>query len=223
MPRKKRKDRFHRIKQLRCFDRVHDMLCYGYPAPEVAKFIKSQGEYNTANVRSLAETLKRYRRKEILPSDVLARRRPDIIIEAKKAYSDKLEELRQLELLLNGTLYRYDLQSAREMESGAYDQAVDRIGKEVRDILRTMHGIKMDLGISGQRQLGTLNLSAERIDEIKEKYGSGPAKVMADPVSRARVIAYMRAAEDAALLKAREDDRARMLEERVIDAELVSE
>ena len=64
--------------------------------------------------------------------------------------------------------------------------------------------IKMDLGISGQRHLGTLTVSAERLDEIKKKYGDKAAKAMANPVSRARVLGALKAIQRTALLEAKE-------------------
>lgn len=219
MPKKKPQDRFARLRQLRCFGRVNDMLCFGYPAPDVAKFVKSQGEYRTATMKSLAETLRRYRRTELLPADVLACRRPDILVNAKKAYTDKLGELRQLDLLFQRTLCRYDRESAKELDSGRYNPAVDKLEKSMMGILKTIHSIKMDLGIAGQRQMGTLTISPERLEEIRNKHGDGPARVMADPVSRARILAYIRAVNDAAMLKAKEDDRAKVLMDRVARAQ----
>jgi hypothetical protein len=201
-------EKFARLKQLRCFDRVMDMLSYGYPATEVAKFIRSQGEYKGAKLVSIAEALRKYRREEMLPSDVLACRRPDIIVKAKKQYSDKLQELRELDLLREHYWNRFALALARETDSGIPSQTVDRTGKALLDIVRTMHNVKMDLGISGKRQLGTLHLSPERLEEISKKYGEGPARAMADPVSRARVLAYLRKVQDAAMLRARQEEES---------------
>lgn len=198
------REKFTRLKKLRCFQRVHDMLSYGYPATHVSKFIRDQGEYLDVTERSLTEVLKRYRT-DILPHDVLTRRMPHIVVEARKQYTDKLEDIRRLDVQLEALLYRFDLAHANERDTGMCDPQVDKIHKSILDTIRTMHMIRMDLGISGQRHLGTLTVSAERLEEIRQKYGDKAAKAMADPVSRARVLSYLRAVRDAASLKEMED------------------
>lgn len=198
-------EKFTRLKNLRCFQRVHEMLSYGYPAPTVADFIFSAGEYQDVKKKSLVEILKRYRKEEVLPGDVLTTRSPHVVIEARKQYTDKLEELKRLDNQFEALLYRFDLAHARERDTGLIDPQVDKIQKSILEAVRQMHMIKMDLGISGQRNLGTLTISAERLEEIREKYGDKAAKAMADPVSRGRVLAYLRAVNDLVSIKAREE------------------
>jgi len=185
-----KREKFTKIKKLRCFEQVHEMLAYGCPAPHVAKFVREQGEYKDVTSASLINILKRYRA-EILPVDVLTTRQPHIIIEAKKAYTDKLEELRRLDVQYEALVYRFDLMHSRERASGLIDQAVDRIQRSILDVIKAMHVIKMDLGISGQRNLGTLHVSAERLEEIRAKYGDKASKAMANPVSRAKVMSAL--------------------------------
>ena len=198
--------KFSNIKALYCFERVNEMLSYGYPARTVAKYIIDQGEYTWVKFSSLVETIKQYRRSEILPSDVLRCRRPDIIISAQKTYTDKLEDLRRMDLLYEKVLSRLDREMAKEEENGTTDIVVDRTIRELLKIETAMHQTKMDLGISGQRHLGTLTVSPERLEEIKEKYGEGAAKAMADPVSRARVLAVLKAAQDRANMRVMEKE-----------------
>jgi len=199
-----KKEKYRKIKQLRCFAAVHEMLCCGYPVSHVAQYIHQQGEYKTAKLNSLTQQLQLYRR-DILPADILTTRRPHVIVSAREQYTDKLQELRRLDVQFEALLYRFDLEHARERELGVTSLSVDRIERSIYDCVRLMHQIKMDLGISGQRHLGTLTVSAERLEEIKEKYGEGAARAMADPVSRARVLAYLKKAQDAAMLKEREE------------------
>ncbi len=204
------REKFVRLKKLRCFKRVHDMLAYGYPASEVARFIQRNGEYREIKERSLAEQLKLYRQ-QILPADTLATRQPHIIIEAKKKYTDRLEDLKRMELQYEALLWRFDMLHAMERDTGVLDPMVDQVHRSILATLTQMHRTKMDLGISGQRQLGTITVSAERLEQIKEKYGDATARVMADPVSRARVIAYLRKAQDAARLQAENATREELL------------
>ncbi len=203
---KRDKSKFVRLKALRCFQTVHEMLSHGYPAPGVARFIQSNGEYRDVGERSLAEQLKLYR-SEILPVDILTTRIPHVIIEAKKQYTDKLEDLRRLDDQYEAMKYRFDAGHAKERMGGYHDPNVDRTGKSVLDLIWRMHAIRMDLGISGQRQLGSLTVSPERLEEIRQKYGEGAARAMADPVSRARVLAVLRAAQDRATMTDGETER----------------
>jgi hypothetical protein len=190
--------KFSNIKALRCFDRVHEMLSYGYPAKTVAKYIIEQGEYTWVTFNSLKEMIGQYRREEILPRDVMACRMPDIMLSAKKTYTDKLEDLRRMDLLHEKVLSRLDREMAKEDDSGVTDIVVDRMVRELLKIETAMHQAKMDLGISGQRHIGTLTVSPERLAEIRDRYGEGAASAMADPVSRARVLAVLKAAQDRA-------------------------
>lgn len=209
-----KRERFGKIKKLRCFKRVHEMLSHGYPAPGVAKFIQEQGEYDQVKEQSLIEILRKYRR-EILPADVLVSRQPHVIIDARKQYTDKLEELRRLDDVFDALKYEFDVGHAYFRETGFSSQEHRHTAKTLIELIHKMHMIKMDLGISGSRNLGTITVSPERLEEIRLKYGDKAAQAMADPVSRARVIAYLRAAQDAASLKAKEESGE------VIDVEVV--
>lgn len=198
-----KREKFSRIKELRCFDQVHEMLAHGCPAPSVANFIRDQGEYDDVTIETLINALKKYRL-EILPADVISNRFPHIIIEAKKAYTDKLEELRRLDNQYEALLYRFDLAHSRERASGFIDPQVDKIQKSIGDCIRMMHIIKMDLGISGQQHVGSMHVSPERLEEIRAKYGDMAARAMANPVSRSRVLAALDLIRKEHYLKAKE-------------------
>lgn len=199
-----KKEKFQKIKDLRCFRKVHEMLSYGYPTSTVAKFIFEQGEYDGVKERSLMEQLARYRR-EILPADILVSRQPHVIISARKQYTDKLEELRRLDDMYEALKYEFDVGHADFRMTGLVSQEHRHTAKTLMELIHKMHQIKMDLGISGSDGEGTINVSPDRLEAIRQKYGDKAAKAMADPVSRARVIAYLRAAQDAASLKAKEE------------------
>lgn len=204
------RDKFVRLKGLRCFKRAHDMLSYGYPAPTVARFIRGQGEYVDVTERSLIEQLKRYRN-QILPSDTIATRQPHIIVEARKKYTNRLEDLSRLEIQYEALLWRFDMLHAAERDTLIFDPNVDRVHKSILATLAQMHRIKMDLGISGQRQAGTITVDPARLEQIREKYGDATARVMADPVSRGRVIALLKKAKDVARLQSENATRENLL------------
>lgn len=200
--------KFARIESLKCFKEVYDRLVCGYPLSAVTRFIQNEkAECQDVPYDTLYGQLKRYR-KRILPEDILSRRQPHIFVEAHKRYADKLEELRRLDVQYEGLMYRFDLTHAEERISGVINPQVDKINKSIVDTIRSMHNIKMDLGINGQRNLGSVYISEERLAEIREKHGDKAAKAMADPVSRARVLGALDLIRKEAWLKTQEEREA---------------
>lgn len=190
-------DKHSRIKGLRCYKRVYEMMAAGYPMPGIAKFVQEQGECEDITRDSLITALKRFS-VDMVIGDKLTTRLPHVIVNAHKEFADKLDELRRLEKQYEAQLYRFDAAHAQERMNDTIDRRVDRIQDGLVRIITRMHNIKMDLGLSGSRDLGTLTVSAERIEEIKQKYGDGAARAMADPVSRGKVLAVLQAARDSA-------------------------
>jgi hypothetical protein len=64
--------------------------------------------------------------------------------------------------------------------------------KGLVELVAKMHDIKMDLGLTGSRDLGTLTVSQERLEEIRSRYGEGAARAFADPVQRAQVLGLLK-------------------------------
>lgn len=188
-----------RIENLKCYKKVYEMLAAGMPYPFIAKFIHDQGESTDIKRISLIGSLKRFADDMVLV-DKLFTRLPHVVVNANKEFADKLDELRRLEKQYEAQLYRFDAAHAEERMSGKINPRVDKIQDTLVGIITKMHSIKMDLGLSGSRDLGTLTVSAERMEEIKAKYGDGAARAMADPVSRGKVLAVLHAAREAARL-----------------------
>jgi hypothetical protein len=198
---------YERIKKLYCHREVYERLCAGYPCPEVARYIQEdEGEYLDVGRRSLAEMLREYAETEIVGVDLIAPRLPHMVVKAQKEFSDRMEDLRRLERAYEALLYRFDLSHGEERRNGKVNPDVDRQAKVLMDYISKMHDIKMDLGLTGSRDLGTLTVSAERLAEIRDKYGEGAARAFGDPVSRAKVLGLLKRVM-------RISDRGDMLEE----------
>jgi hypothetical protein len=184
---------FERIKKLRCHREVYERLCAGYPCPEVARYIQEdEGECLDMVRRSLSEILRQYAEREIVGVDLIAPRLPHLVVKAQKEFGDRMEDLRRLERAYEALLYRFDLSHGEERRNGKVNPDVDRQAKVLMDYISRMHDIKMDLGLTGSRDLGTLTVSAERLAEIRDKYGEGAARAFGDPVSRAKVLGLLR-------------------------------
>jgi hypothetical protein len=200
--------KYKKIRALNCYEQVHEMLLSGYPAPHVAQYVqKRMKEYQHVTRSSMILMLQQYRRDMITEGEMVQTTLPRIFQTAEKRFSNKMIELERLEEIFISQQYRFDILHAEERMTGAIDAQVDRIVKEMRDTLTRMHSIKMDLGLVGSRDLGTLTISAERLETIKEKYGTGAARAMADPVSRGRVLAALGAMQRAAKLRDMDGNR----------------
>jgi len=184
---------FARIKGLRCHTEVIERLVAGYPCPDVARYIQEEeGEFLDVGRKSLCEMLRRYVNEEVAEADLISPRLPHLLIKASKEFGDRMEDLRRLERTYEVALYRIDLAHGRERRTGDIDAGVDKQMKVLIDLVAQMHAIKMDLGLTGSRDLGTLTVSAERLTEIRDRYGENAAKAFADPVQRAQVLGLLK-------------------------------
>jgi len=189
---KKRENHRHkRVKNLRCLRQIDNQLAYGYPLQAVAQYVHQQGELSDLSLKAVTMALSRYREDSVKDVDIVSARFPHVVVKAKKQYTDKLEDLVRLDIQYEALLYRFDMAHARERETGVIDPQVDKMHKSILDTISRMHTIKMDLGIGGHDSVGVLNVPAERLVELQEKYGDRVARAMSNPVSRARVLHAM--------------------------------
>lgn len=186
-------DKYARIKNLKCFQEVYERICAGYPMPDIARYVQmEEGESLDIKRDSLVRELRYFAEEEIVGVDLIAPRLPHIVVKAKKEFSERLEDLRRLERAYEAILYRFDLVHGRERMTGVIEPDVDRQAKVLIDLVSKMHDIKMDLGLTGSRDLGSLTVSAERLAEVRERYGEGAARAFADPVQRAQVLGLLK-------------------------------
>ena len=190
---KERPPAFAKLKALPCHDEIRERLLAGFPPGEVARWVQEdEGAYLHVTRRSLAELLRRYVAAEISPIDLIAPYLPHTVLRAQREFDDRLRDLRRLEAAYEVALYRVDLAHGKERRTGVIDPAVDRHVRVLMDLVVRMHGLKMDLGLTGERERGVLIPSPERLAEIKEKYGEGAARAFADPVQRAQVLGLLK-------------------------------
>lgn len=199
---KGKRGRRSRLEELKCFSEVEELICSGFPATAIAKYIqKDQQECTDITYRSLEEYVRRYRNNLIDNGVMVQYLLPKAFEKVKNQFSDRLQELRRTEaryLVMERRFYDLLL---KERVDGQTIPYLDRIHKSMLDLERFMHDVKMDLGLAGSRDLGTLTVSAERAEYIKHKYGEGAAKAFRDPVSRGRVLAALGAAKRAGKLR----------------------
>jgi hypothetical protein len=190
---KRRSAAFIGIKKLRCYEEVVERLIAGFPCDDVARYIQEeQSEYLHATPRSLGEVLRRYVAKEIAPAAIVERHLPAYVVNATKEFSDRLLDLQRLEMAYQVALYRLEAAHAIERRTGKVNPKVDKHLRRVVEVVRQMHDIKMDLGLTGERDLSTPIYTEERVAEIRTRYGDGAARAFADPVQRAQVLGLLK-------------------------------
>jgi len=203
---KKVEDKFVRIKALKCYDQVEEMLYAGFPCSAIADYVQVRmREYLDVSRMALTEMLNYYRR-TMNDGRVVKGTLPRLFVRAEKNFSNKMKELERLEDQYKAIQYRFDILHGEERMHGRINPEVDKVNKSMLDIISRMHGIKMDLGLVGSRDLGTVTVSAERVELIKEKYGENAAKAFSNPVSRGRVLAALGAIRRAGQLNDRDGE-----------------
>lgn len=201
MPKKKRSEKFTKIKQLRCLDDIEFRLLCGHPTSEVARYIQQErGEYLDVTLASLGNALGRYRQ-TLVPADVILMTLPPSIMKKSEDFTDKLKILKRMERLYRIYEYRLDLAHGHERMEGVMNDNVTRMGREIRELLFRMHSVTMDLGLVGSRDLGTVAISPERLEQIRDKYGDESAEAYSDPVSRGRIFSAVKATLELAAMK----------------------
>lgn len=186
-------ERWVRFKRLPCAQEVVERLVAGFPVADIARYLQEEeGLCLDVKRASLCDMLRQYATDELVPADLIAPRLPHLVVKANKEFGERLEDLRRLERMYELGLYRIDLAHGQERRTGELNPDVDRHMKGLVDLVAKMHDIKMDLGLTGSRDLGTLTVSQERLAEIRTRYGEGAARAFADPVQRAQVLGLLK-------------------------------
>jgi len=183
--------KFKRIKSLKCFKDVEEMLYAGFPIAAIANFIQKNKEESLDITRdSLIQSLVQYHT-SLKPAGLICHTLPRTFAKAETKFANKMKELERLETQYRAAEYRFDLAHGKERMGNYCDPEVSKLQKLIIEIIAKQHAVKMDLGLIGSRDLGTITVSAERVEYIRNKYGEGAARAFDDPVSRGRVLAAL--------------------------------
>jgi hypothetical protein len=177
-----------RAENLPCWREVRERICWGMPLADLAGWVQQErGYWRTLSLGQCVYALECAR--EAVPlADRVALRLPGAVVRAEREFNDRLEDLRRLEALYQVLWYQMERGQARERERRENDPALQGLAMRIADIVGRMHGIKMDLGLTGVRELGTLTLDPARLHSIEQRYGPGAAAALADPATRERIL-----------------------------------
>lgn len=208
-----------RIRRLKCFPEVVARLKSGESTYKIAPWIQDEcGEALDISCITLRAQLATFRR-EMKSLVLLEARQPAFVQNALEKVKKGLDELDELEKI-------YEIQKQRIEDMHKLEKKLtiaNRItGHEIRiaaELLRTRHQIKMDLGLEGGRQLGTLTIAPgttgsrpELHYDTQSRYGTEVASVIDVPEKRQRVLDAVRRAMAVTEVKERNPDNVITLE-----------
>tara|TARA_B100001094_G_scaffold294543_1_gene315253 strand:- start:372 stop:1034 length:663 start_codon:yes stop_codon:yes gene_type:complete len=183
--------RFSRFTGLSCFDEFEAKISYGYTNHAIATWLQDEkGKCKDVKPRSLATMVGRYRKalppmKRGIKPDV----RGQVQEKALKEVEKSIDELKEV-----SKLYRIQMDRVSEgVEQEAEIRGlVKTLGQEINlaaSLLRQSHAIKMDLGLDGGRDLGTVTVRPEVLLSVKENHGDSVYSAISSPQSRGKVLA----------------------------------
>lgn len=209
---------FARLKSLKCFLEVRQMLLGGWPALEVARFVRDvRGEGTDVAEVTLSAEISAYRR-SLPPAELLAgvppsststgdgggggvapavlgasgtpvvTRLPLAFTHAAKRVREGLDELKELERLYGIQMERVEIDFATEKKIGKLFPSMTAEIRAAREILEKRAQLKMDLGLD-ERHLGRLEVDTNAPPVVVERYGAEVVKhAVASPESRRKLL-----------------------------------
>jgi hypothetical protein len=166
---------------------------HGYSLPDIAKWLQEErGECNDLTHDSLVTTLYRYR-EDLKPMEVAERLLPSVVRDAKVVIDKQVDELEELQKLYHLQRERIEIGVQFEKASRVLNKNMTQEIAQASSLLMRRHEIKMDLGMDGGRNLGTMTLRPELGATVSGKYDVDIVQAANDPVSRGKALAVARA------------------------------
>lgn len=179
--------RHSRFLNLECKNELDERICAGYTMPQIARWLQTEKQLCTdVGYDSLCTMLSRYRQ-EMKPAQLIAPRMPKTIEKANETVEKGLDELEELEKLYALQMERVSLGMDFEKKTKILNRFVNQEVALAAQILVRRHEIKMDLGVNGGRDIGTLTVKPEIRLAVENAHGEGVARAIADPAAAGKV------------------------------------
>jgi len=188
-----REGSFKRIKALNCIQTVQSMLKLRDTLRTIADYIqKDQKEMLDITTGSLVSILGRYRKAFMTPSDLHKEDMVDRYGSKADEFINGLIEIDELSKLYALQMKRIGVGMELEEKLHFLDKKINiEIDLALR-ILKKSHDIKMDLGVGGGRNLGTMGIRPEFSSNLETIYGSDVLDTFNNPDSRSKVFSAMK-------------------------------
>jgi hypothetical protein len=165
----------------------------GFPLTEVARWLQEdKNECADVTRESLVTILYRYR-EDMKPADVASALLPGVVQRAEKEIKESLNELEELQKLYHLQRDRIEIGAQFEKASRVLNKNMTQEIAQAASILMKRHEIKMDLGVDGGRDLGTVSIRPELSADVASRYGERVMQAASDPVSRGKALAVVKA------------------------------
>jgi len=185
------KIRHAKLKALKCFKDVHDMICSGWTTAEVASYIQEQRrEMLDQTPASIEWQLSQYRT-ALPPGALTPIQRTPTYKKAVAKIKRGIDELAELEKLYELQMQRITIDFETEKKINKLMPTMTREIKCARDILVSMAELKMDLGLD-ERHLGKLDVGLEAPEELAARFGKPlVGQVLQNAESRQKLLALV--------------------------------
>lgn len=188
--------RYKRFRNLPCRDELDVRLKSDNTISSTAKWLQEEKQECTdISTPSLRTMLTNYKNNYLLKQEVIQESYNKRYgrYSLKRDVNEELDELEELEKLYTLHLDRINDGRDVEVKTGVVNKQVSKdIGLAV-NILKKHHDIKMDLGIDGGRNLGTMGVRQEFTEIIRKSHGKEVADAFSNPGSRSKVLGAARA------------------------------
>lgn len=167
----KGKVKYARFKNLDCYPEFHNLVTSGCSTYDVAKWLQEEkNECTDVSKKVLASIVARYRKSECRPLDLLKNTMPKVALEAQRKVLESLNEVDEINQLFRLQMERIEMGRKVEKQIGMLNPKVRSEIEVAANLLAKSHNIKMDLGVGGGRDLGTMKHMSFSLD-VQEKMG----------------------------------------------------
>jgi len=191
-PKSKPAGKHARLRLLDCFPELQAKFKRGYPPTEIAEWLQeTKMECTDISRESLITSLHRYK-KDLGPIPLASPVVPEVVAAAEEKIAKGLDELEELEKIFELQMCRVNIGHQFEKNSKILNRFINQEVALAAQILQKRHNIKMDLGYDGGRDLGTLNIRPELVDNLRDRHGEEVVDAMGDAEARGRALSIAR-------------------------------
>jgi hypothetical protein len=183
--------RFSRFVNLSCFDEFKTKISFGYTNHAIASWLQDEkGKCKDVKPKSLEVMIGRYRKAlPPLSRGIKPDVRGQVQAMAIKEIDESIDELKEVNKLYRIQMDRVSKGIRQEVEMYGLNKTLGQEINLASNLLRQSHAIKMDLGIDGGRDLGTVTVKPEVLLSVKENHGESVYSAISSPQSRGKVLA----------------------------------
>jgi len=183
--------RVERIRSLKCFEVVREMLLSGIPPVEVARQVQILGEMTQISLDTVRVHMEHFR--ATLPKALMvARVNPAHYVASRKKVDATIDSIQVLSDLTEKMMKRIDIGMAREKAMNFLLPNMEKQFTVCMELACRIHEMKKNIGFNEQTlEVVDKAVAVSRVDWDKTYSKPGLNEVMSNPESRVRVIRFI--------------------------------